>query len=112
MNFDVQMDNLFDITIEAHGRARDCELAGAFQLHRFSQKLDKKNISLYTDDRLAISKNSRPQSEKLKKAFPTIFRETDLNIVLKYNLKILNYLNVTLNLSKENYLIIYIQKRI
>ena len=69
MNFNVQMDNVFDITMEAYGRARDCELAGSFQLHRFSQKLDKNNIGLYIDDSLAMLKNSRPQSEKLKKAF-------------------------------------------
>ena len=48
---------------------------------------------------MAVFKNkSGPQAERIKKDFQKIFRENDLNIVIKCNLKIVDYLNVTLNL--------------
>ena len=40
---------------------------------------------------------------KIKKYFRNIFREDDLNIVIKCNLKIVNYLDVTLNLLNSTY---------
>ena len=56
--------------MEACGRARDCELASAFQLHQLSQKLDTKDIGLDIDGRLAMFKNRRTQIR-------TLFREID-----------------------------------
>ena len=67
---------------------------------------------------MSVFKNkSGPQAERIKKHFQPNFRENDLNIVIKCNLKIVDYLDVTLNLnniykpfSKPNNEINYIQK--
>ena len=67
-------------------------------------KYNKKDIGLYRDDSLAVFKNkSGPQAERIKKDFQKIFRENDLNIVIKCNLKIVDYLDVTLNLLNNTY---------
>ena len=44
-----------------------------------------------------------PQAENIKKHFQSIFRKSDLSIIVKCNLKIVDYLDVTLNLSRGSY---------
>ena len=62
------------------------------------KKFSKKN------DGLAVFKNgSGAPAERTKKYFQKIFHKNDLNIVTKYNLKIINYLSVTLNLLNNTY---------
>ena len=88
----------------AYDGAEVCELVGSFLLHQLSKKYNKKDIGLYRDDGLAVFKNkSGPQAERIKKDFQKIFRENDLNIVIKCNLKIVDYLDVTLNLLNNTY---------
>ena len=56
------------------------------------------NIGLYRDDGLAVFENtSGPQSEKNKKTFQKIFKNKGLDIIINCNMKIVNYLDVTLN---------------
>ena len=53
---------------------------------------------------MAVFKNkSGPQAERVKKDFQKIYWENDLNIVIKCNLKIVNYLDVKLNLLNNTY---------
>ena len=88
----------------AYDSAEVCELVGSFLLHQLSNKYNKKDIGLYRDDGLAVFKNkSGPQAERIKKDFQKFFRENDLNIVIKCNLKIVDYLDVTLNLLNNTY---------
>ena len=88
----------------AYDGAEVCELVGIFILYQLSLKYNKNNIGLYRDDGLAVFKNiSDPQGEKIKKNFPNIFRKNNLNIIVKCNLKIVDYLDVTLNLSEGSY---------
>ena len=62
-------------------------------------------VGLYRDDGLACFENvSGPQAEKIRKDVFKIFKqEFDLNITRKTNLKIVNFLDVTLNLSMGKY---------
>ena len=65
---------------------------------------NKNDIGLYRDDGLAVFRNtSGPQAEKIKKHFQSIFRKNNLSIIVKCNLKIVDYLDVTLNLSDGLY---------
>ena len=58
----------------------------------------------YRDDGFAVSKNKTgPQAEKIKKDFQKFFRENDLHIVVKCNLRIVDYSDVTLNLLNNTY---------
>ena len=79
-------------------------LVGIFIRYQISRKYNKSNIGLYRDDGLAVFKNiSGSQAEKIKKYFQNIFRRNNLNIIVKCNLKIVDYLDVPLNLSDGSY---------
>ena len=96
--------NLFDVTMGAFDGAEVCELVGTFLLNKISQKYNKNNIGLYRDDGLAVFKNkSGPESEKIKKELQKIFKENGLDIVIQCNIKIVNYLDVSLNLNDGTY---------
>ena len=69
-------------------------------LSLLSKRINKDHIGLYRDNGLAILKNaSRPEAEKLKKKFQKLFKEKNLDIIIQCNLKITNYLDITLNLN-------------
>ena len=94
----------FDVTMGAFDGAEVCELVGLYLLSILTTKCNKDNIGLYRDDGLAVFKDiSGPQSEKLKKQFQKMFNENGLKIEIKCNLKIFNYLDVTLNLNDGTY---------
>ena len=68
-------------------------------LHQFSKKYNKKDIALSEDDALAVFKYKNDlQEEKIKKDSQPIFIENDLNIAIKCNVKIVDYLDVIVNL--------------
>ena len=94
----------FDVSMGAYDGAEVCELIGIFMLSLLSKDINKNHIALHRDDGLAILKNtSCPEAEKLKKKFQKIFKEKDLDIIIQCNLKITNYLDITLNLNHGSY---------
>ena len=97
-------NSLFDVTMGAFDGAEICELVGCFILNKLSQKYNKRDVGLYRDDGLAVFKNiSGPQSEKIKKDFQKTFQNHGLEIVIECNVKIVNYLDVTLNLTNGTF---------
>ena len=81
----------------AYEEAKVCELVGTYMLNLLSEKYNKNNFRLYSDDGLAALKNkSCPQSKQVKKNIQKIIKEDALNI--RSNMKI-NYLDVTFNLN-------------
>ena len=65
----------------------------------------KKIIGLYRDDGLGIFKNTNgPQSAKIKKTFQKMFKSKGLDIIINCNMKIVKYLDVTLNLNNASYI--------
>ena len=88
----------------AYDGAEVCELVGNYLLYELSKLYEKKDIGLYRDDGLAVFKNkSGPESEKIKKSIQAIFRENELKITIQCNLKIVDYLDVTFNLTDSSY---------
>ena len=84
--------------------AEVCELVGNFLLHSLSEKCEGKNLALYRDDRLAIFKNvNGPDSEKIKKHFCKLFIDHDLELTIQCNRKVVNFLDVNLNLENSTY---------
>ena len=79
------------------------ELVGVFLLYQLLKKLSNvRDIGSYGNDRLVIFRSKTdPQAEIIKKHFQENFRENDLNIVIKCNLKIVDYIDFTLNLLKS-----------
>ena len=90
----------FAVTMGAYDRVEVCKLIGIFMLSLLSKHIDNNHIELYRDDGFAILKNtSGPAPEKLNKKFQKLFKEKDLNIIVQCNLKIINNLDITLNLN-------------
>ena len=85
--------------------AEVCELIGIFMLSLIGSKYNPNSIGLYRDDGLTVFKNtSGPQSEKNKKTFQKMFQNKGLDVIITCNTKIVNYLDVTLNLNNGSYL--------
>jgi hypothetical protein len=95
---------LFDVTMGAYDGAEVCELVGIFILYQISQFYNKNDFVLYRDDGLAIFKNkSGQQMERIKKHFVKIFKNNNLSISINCNIKIVNYLDLTLNLIDNSF---------
>ena len=91
---------MFDVTMGSFDGAEVCELIGLFLLNNLSEKYGKKNVGLYRDDGLVLLRNAKgPQSERTRKDITREFKKQGLNISINTNLRICNFLDVTLNLS-------------
>ena len=82
-----------------------CLLEGLYILHILGEKYGKHRIGLYRDDGLAcFGYTSGPQADRIRKDFIKIFKEDfDLSITCETNLKAVNFLDVTLNLTTGKY---------
>ena len=95
---------LFEVAMGAFDGAEVCELVRNFLLHKLSEKYERKNLAVYRDDGLAIFKNiNRPDSEKIKKHFCRLFINHDLELKIQCDRKVVNFLDVTLNLENLTY---------
>ena len=73
-------------------------------LNVLSKKCNKNDYGLYRDHGLAVLKNkSGPQSEQMKKNIQKIFKDHGLDIIIQCNMKVVNYLDVTFDLSDGTY---------
>jgi hypothetical protein len=88
----------FDVTMGSFDGAETCELVGCYILSILSQKFGN-NIGLYRDDGLAALNATPFQIDKIKKDICKTFKDIGLKITIEANLKIVNYLDVTLNLN-------------
>ena len=88
----------------AYDGAEVCELVGSFLLYALSLKYNKANIGLYRDDGLAVFRNiSGLHCETIKKEFEKLFQQHGLKLIVKCNLNIVDFFDVTLNLSDSTY---------
>ena len=94
------LSSMFDVTMGSFHGAEVCELIRLFLLINLSEKYGKNNVGLYRDDGLVLLRNaSGPQSEWTRKDITREFKKQGLNISISTNLKICNFLDVTLNLT-------------
>ena len=95
----------FDVTMGSFDGAELCELVRLYILHILGEKYGKHRISLYHDDGLAsFGYTSGPQVDRIRKEFIKIFKEDfDLSITCETNLKAVDFLDVTLNLTTGKY---------
>lgn len=101
----IKKDNSkFDVTMGSFDGAEVCELVGLFILDGLCNVYGKQHIGLYRDDGLAIFDNiSGPQAERIRKDITRHFKNHGLNITIQTNTKIVNYLDVTFNLTNGTY---------
>lgn len=95
--------HLFDVTMGSYDGAETCELTGTFLLNKIKHLFDN-NVGLYRDDGLAVVHNRTPaQINRTAKQLIKIFQEHGLKITINQNIKIVNFLDVTLNLNDGSY---------
>lgn len=92
----------FDVTMGSYDGAETCELVTTFLLHQMKEKIGE-NIGLYRDDGLAVINGTPRTVENIKKEICKIFSENNLKITIEANKKIVNFLDVTLNIAKQEH---------
>ena len=98
-------NNMFDVTMDSFDGAEICEHVGLFLLSTLRDKFKSNDICLYRDDGLALFKRtSGPQAERKRKEIIKHFKNHGLTITIQSNLHIVNFLDVTLNLTDGSYL--------
>ena len=96
--------HMFDVTMGSYDGAEVCELVGLYILNILGQKYDKEQIGLYRDDGLGAFKNiSGGEAERIKKGITKVFSDLGLKITIETNLRVVNFLDITLNLSDGKY---------
>ena len=84
--------------------AEICELVGLFILNHLGKSFGKENIGLYRDDGLAIIKNKSARlADKTRKELHKAFEQFGLKITAESNLHVVNFLDVTFDLSTRKY---------
>ena len=109
-------DRNFDVAMGSFDGAEVCELVGLFVLSKLAALgID---VGLYRDDGLGVCRLSARQTEMLKKKMCAIFSALNLKITTDVNHKMVNFLDVTLDLStgiykpymKPNNTILYVNR--
>ena len=100
----MKKDGLSDVATGAYGGAEVCGLVGTFLLDKISEKYYQNSIDLYHDNRLSLFKNkSDTQLERIKKNLQKTFKDFGLKILAEPNIRIVNYLDMTLNLNNGSF---------
>ena len=95
-------DSTFDVTMGSYDGAETCELIGVYMLSLIAPKF-KDEVGLYRDDGIAVCKATPREIEKTKQEVSKVFKSNGLKITIEANKKIVNFLDVTFNLSSGSY---------
>ena len=99
-----ERDGDFNVPMGCYDGAECCEIVGSYILNLISNILYKELVGLYRDDGSAKVRNlCGPEIERKRKAIIKLFKECGLNITIKTNLKIDNFLDVEMNLDTGTY---------
>ena len=93
-------DNCFDVTMGSYNGAEVCGLVGTLVLSTLANSILKGNSVLYRDDGLILVRNKNGQkTDKIRKEVIKIFKKIGFKIELKTNPKVVDFPDVTFNLS-------------
>ena len=97
-------NSAFDVTMGSFDGAEVCELVGAILLSELSQHIDQSSVGLYRDDGLAVVRGmSGSAADRLRKTIATVFQQHGLIITIDVNMRVVDFLDVTLNLDTGKY---------
>ena len=97
-------DNCFDVTMGSYDGEKVCELVGALVLSILANSIPKRNSGLYRDDGLILMRNEKGRkTDRIKKEVTKIFKEIGFKIEIKTDLKVVDFLDITFNLSNDTY---------
>ena len=92
---------LFDVGMGFYDGAEICELVGLFILNELREI--GINLGIYRDDGLGVSSKTAREVENLKKKMAAIFKKHNLKITIEANKKLVEFLDLYLDLDKEEY---------
>ena len=93
---------LFDMTMGSWDGAETCEFAGAYILSQVREKHGN-DIGLYRDDGLGAFEATPQRIERIKKSLCKIFKDNGLKITIEVNLDVVNFLDITLNVTRTSF---------
>ena len=93
----------FDVTMGSYDGAEACDLVGLRMLNQLQDLSPNIQIGLFRDDGLAVSTLSAQQTENIAKKMCEIFKKNELRITVEVNLSVVDYLDVTLDLTRDEY---------
>ena len=95
----------FDVTMGSFDGAEACELVGLLALSKI-EEINELEGGIYRDDGLGVTCIPKREVEHvLKPKLTKIFNDLDLKITIECNLKIVDFLNVTLDLKNGKYFV-------
>ena len=84
--------------------AEICKLVRIYILFPFVNIIDKNNFGLYRDDGLILLRDgNRPNMDRIRKNVIKTFKEVEFKIIIRADLKIIDFLDVTFNLTNGTY---------
>lgn len=93
---------MFDVTMGSYDGAETCELIGVYMLSLIATQF-RDEVGLYRDDGLAVCQATPREIEKTKQEVSKVFKSNGLKITIEANKKIVNFLDVTFDLSSGSY---------
>ena len=97
-------DTCFDVTMGSYDGAEICELVRIYLLFLLPNIIDKNNSGLYREDSLILLRNANRQNkDRIRKNVIKIFKEVGFKTEIKTNLRIVDFLDVTFNLTSSTY---------
>ena len=93
----------FDVGMGAFDGAECCDLIGLFLLDQITNRIKEIESGLYRDDGLAVAETTPRNLEKLRQKIVKIMNEFGLKITSTANQKVVQFLDVTLDLPNECY---------
>ena len=91
----------FDVAQGSFDGAETTDLVGLFLLSKLHHL--QMDHGLYRDDLLGVTELQGKEAEKLKQDISTVFQTFNLKVKVEVNKKVVNYLNVTLDLTDGSY---------
>ena len=93
----------FNVPMGCYGGDEVCELVGSDMFIQLTHCVNKQSTGLYGDDGFGVfPKMSKPEIERKKKQTVKIFKECGLSITIQYNLKWVDFLDVTFDLHNSS----------
>ena len=97
-------ESSFDVRMGSYDGAEICELVGIDILTRLATIIKKSDCGLYRDDGLVILRNVNGQQiDRTRKNLIKIFKDVGFSTDIETNSKVVDFLDITFNLSNDIY---------
>ena len=93
----------FDVGMGAWDGAESCEIVGLYILDHIKCRVKGFDNGLYRDDALGVVETTPRNAEKIRQSIISIMGELGFKITSKANLKVVDFLDVTLDLENDKF---------